>query len=287
MARAKESSDDRGQRYRAPALEKGLDILELLADRPDGLSQTEIAKELRRTVGEIFRMLNCLVERDYVTIRRPGDRYVSTLKLFELSHKNPPLPRLLHIALPMMHELAIALTQSTHLTVVEAGHGVIIAQVDSPGPIGFSVRVGSVLDLANTASGHVLLAFRSKEDRQRLFDRRASEVHKFGALDAGSLVPRDKAIAQVATQGFAEMESTRIRGIHDISFPILDHNGGAVAALTMPFIQRLDLDGESTLEAARLALGRAASRLSTLIGGGAPRPHHVDREAVHGNGQAV
>ena len=60
--------------YRAPALEKGLDILELLADRPEGLSQSEIARALGRTVGEIFRMLNCLVERGFLSIQRPSDR---------------------------------------------------------------------------------------------------------------------------------------------------------------------------------------------------------------------
>ena len=44
--------------YSAPALEKGLDIIELLSDTKSGLSQAEIAKKLNRTVNEIYRMLN-------------------------------------------------------------------------------------------------------------------------------------------------------------------------------------------------------------------------------------
>lgn len=43
---------DDAERYRAPALDKGLDILELLAGTEEGLSQAEIAKALDRTPTE-------------------------------------------------------------------------------------------------------------------------------------------------------------------------------------------------------------------------------------------
>ena len=58
--------DDAGDRYRAPALDKGLDILELLATTDEGLSQAEIAKALERSPNEIYRMLDRLVRRHYV-----------------------------------------------------------------------------------------------------------------------------------------------------------------------------------------------------------------------------
>ena len=50
-------------RYTTPALEKGLDILELFASTSDELSKREVARRLGRTVSEIFRMLVCLEER--------------------------------------------------------------------------------------------------------------------------------------------------------------------------------------------------------------------------------
>ena len=55
-------------RYAAPALDKGLDILEALAAQPGGLTQAEIAAALQRSVGEIFRMLETLLRRGDVTI---------------------------------------------------------------------------------------------------------------------------------------------------------------------------------------------------------------------------
>jgi hypothetical protein len=55
--------EDRPQKYTAPALEKGLDILERLSLSETGLSLSEIARDLGRSVSEIFRMLVVLEQR--------------------------------------------------------------------------------------------------------------------------------------------------------------------------------------------------------------------------------
>ena len=67
------AEDEDEDRYRAPALDKGLDILELLAGVDGGLTQAEIAKKLDRSPNEFYRMLDRLVRRGYVT-RLDGDR---------------------------------------------------------------------------------------------------------------------------------------------------------------------------------------------------------------------
>jgi DNA-binding IclR family transcriptional regulator len=256
-----ENATKESGRYRAPALEKGLEILELMAARPEGLSQSEIARALDRTVGEIFRMLNCLVERGYLSIQRPGDRYILTLKLFELAHRSEPLDRLLGNALPAMRELAAAVEQSCHLALIEGGHGVVVAQVDNPGHIGFAVRVGSVISLASTASGRVLLAFQTPEDRQRLL---AKAVAYGEPIDVAAL-PRD--LEAIRARGFEEMDSTRIRGIRDVSFPVLDHKGSAAAAVTVPFIERIDAPNREAFGRTREALGRTVGGLTATLGG--------------------
>ncbi len=67
-------SENDSDRYRAPALDKGLDILELLAEEEAGLTQAEIAKRLDRGASEFYRMLDRLVKRGYVS-RMDGDRF--------------------------------------------------------------------------------------------------------------------------------------------------------------------------------------------------------------------
>ena len=70
--------------YSAPALEKGLDIIELLSRSVLGFSQAEIAKELKRSVNEIYRMLNILVARKYIELDTETERYKLTYKLLQL-----------------------------------------------------------------------------------------------------------------------------------------------------------------------------------------------------------
>ena len=69
--------------YSAPALEKGLDILELLAHQSEGLTKSQLARLLQRSVSEIFRMLLCLEGRGYIA-QVSEERYSLTLKLFQL-----------------------------------------------------------------------------------------------------------------------------------------------------------------------------------------------------------
>ncbi len=258
-------TDDGAPRYRAPALEKGLDILELLSDRPEGLSQSEIAHTLERSVGEIFRMLACLVDRGYVAIQRPSDRYVLTLRVFELAHRHAPLQHLIANALWRMRELAARVHQSCHLTVVESGHGVVVAQANAPGEIGFAVRVGSLIDLPTTASGRVLLAFQPPAERERILALEASSHAR-----RASLAEHEETLKAVRARGHEDMDSTRIRGVHDLSFPVLDPRGCAVAAMTMPFIERIDVE-DVLLAEARDALAETARSLSAALGAQAPR----------------
>src|SRR5436190_23844143 len=89
-------------RYPTPALEKGLDALELLASESDGLTKTEVARRLGRTVSEVFRMLVCLETRGYIARSAGDDRYSLTLRLLTAAYQHPPIERLTTEAVPIM-----------------------------------------------------------------------------------------------------------------------------------------------------------------------------------------
>lgn len=243
--------------YSAPALEKGIDILELLAEQPAGLTQLEIARQLGRSVSEIFRMLNCLVERGYVMLNKPGDVYTLTLKLFELSHRHPPMRRLVAEALPLMADMARLTSQSCHITVIHNDRILVVAQVESPASLGFSVRMGAQLDILQTASGMVMLTFQSDEDRARML-----LAHDEASGTRSDMAKLEGHFAAIRKLGYEEAESLQIHGIKNISFPVLDHSGHAFAAITVPFLRRLDQENEQMIVETREALRKVASKLS-------------------------
>ena len=59
--------------------------------------------------------------------------------------------------------------------VFDRGSAVVIAQQEAPGYWGISIRVGSHISLFDTGSGHVLLAFRSHEERQMMIAEHRQE----------------------------------------------------------------------------------------------------------------
>src|SRR5580698_11653604 len=150
--------------YATPALEKGLDVIELLAHQPAGLTKSQIARELKRTISEIFRMLLCLERRGYIS-QVTEERYSLTLKLFKLVQEHPPTERLIADALPVMSRLAHDTAQSCHLGSIESDHVVILAQVNAPSNQGFYVKLGSTVDIMDSSSGYVVLAYQDAAQR--------------------------------------------------------------------------------------------------------------------------
>lgn len=220
-------------KYRAPALDKGLDILELLAATEDGLSQAEIAKALDRSPNEIYRMLDRLVRRDYVR-RTPADRYELTLKLFELAHATPPIRRLVSQATPVLRRFARNAEQAVHLVIHDRNILVVIAQVDGPGYWNVSVRVGSRVSLVNTGSGHVFLAFAGDEERALMLEDQAERRRE------RLTPPLNARLERVRQQGYEAMESLQVSGVTNLSVPIFGPLGSVIAALTCPYTERLD-----------------------------------------------
>lgn len=222
--------DSEDERYRAPALDKGLDILELLAGVDGGLTQAEIAKKLDRSPNEFYRMLDRLVRRGYVT-RLDGDRYSLTLKLFGLAQLHAPVRRLVSYATPLMRELAETSQQANQLVVFDRGSAVVIAQQEAPDYWGISIRVGSHISLFDTGSGHVLLAFRSQEERQMMIseyvrstDKTPQSAEFFTRLD------------QIRDRGYEMMASMQTAGVFNLSAPVRSSDGRAIAALSIPYI---------------------------------------------------
>lgn len=248
-------------RYRAPALDKGLDILELLATQPHGLTRAEIVKEMDRSASEIYRMLERLVARQYVLRTHGGDRYALSLKLFALAHMHPPMQRLINQAMPIMDEFARKAEQSCHMGVYDRGNVLISAQINSPRGWSFSVQRGARVGLLDTASGHVLLAYSTPAS----FARMCAEHQPVDGEVPTTHEALQHVMGEIRHCGYLERDSAQSHGVVDISYPILGPDDGALATLTCPYIQRIDRHVGPQRDDVRVLLGEAAAALSLRL----------------------
>jgi len=253
-------AEEAATRYAAPALEKGLDILEVLVDRPGGITQKALAEAVGRSVPKIFRMLNVLEDRGYIIRDAATGRYRLTFKLFELGNRHPPMRRMLQAARPVMLELAEQIGQSCHL-VVAHGDRILVVEEERPSlAMTFGVQLGASFPfVSHFVSARVLAACQPP-------DRRADRAARMAAAEGlATSLPLLARLERIAASGHDSAPSEVHYGIVDISFPILDTDGVAVAALTVPFLpERGAAIDHGPVEA---ALAAAARRISAAIGG--------------------
>ena len=244
--------------YSAPALEKGFNVLELLAREQKGLTISEIAAGIGLSVPEIFRIIVVMERRGW--LRKPdGDRYSVTPRVLHLAFRATAAEELSAIAIPHMRALCAASDQSCHLVIRNGDKGLVITRQQNPGPYGFHVRIGSEIDLRSTCSGHVLLAF----DAERVASNTppAAGDKPFAAI-----------LNAVRQRGYERMESARTLGVTDISYPIFDMHGDILAALTVPFLRFIDGSQIMSLEDTQALLDQTAKRICGELG--------VEAEAV-------
>ena len=245
--------------YSAPALEKGFDVIELLATIPEGLTISEIANHLRLSISQIFRMIVVMERRGWLHKDAGTDRYRVSYKVLELAYRATPVQELGHVATPIMYQLARTIEQSCHLVVLTPTDGLVVQRQESPGRSGFAVRLGTTVSLATSSSGHVLLAFGDEE--------RISELLPTIEMPAGlSKNELQTTLESVRSRGFESMPSPRTSGVRDLSFPVFGFDGRCAAALTVPFLTRIDGSQKVSYDEAKELLRDAAARVSEGLG---------------------
>ncbi|WP_066588676.1 IclR family transcriptional regulator [Sphingomonas pruni] len=254
------STDERRRKYAVPALEKGLDILEHLADQAVPMTQSQLARAINRQPGELFRMLACLEGRDYVRRDITSGGYSLTLKLFQLARIHSPYEALVAAARPFMRALADEVRESCHLTVLQSDQVLVLAQEESPNPFRLSVEVGSSHLPLRTNSGRLLLAALTPAERAAMLER----LPDWQSMDDKARKAKLKRIGEVKAQGHARSIGERFLGGADIGVLIGSPGAPLNAALTIATL--IDANGEAPLERLLEPLSRTAAAITRAAG---------------------
>jgi DNA-binding IclR family transcriptional regulator len=247
--------------YSAPALEKGLDILELLARSPRPLGTRQMADELGRSKNEIFRMVHVLLARGYLQRDESGEGMLLSNKLFGLGMQTARARDLVSVAAPIVERFADEVHQAAHLVVAHRGETVIIAAAWGGADMNFSLKLGYRRPLADAHSGLVLMAFQPPAVRQRMIDDCMTLVRL--QPDPTRLA---KELDTVRRNGAIIHESRDIVGVTDVVCPIVPFDR-AVACITVAAVTRRSSppDFEAMLARLKLACAEIAHELGGLL----------------------
>jgi DNA-binding IclR family transcriptional regulator len=216
-------------KYAVPALDKGLDILEFLAQTQVPCTQSEIAIGINRSTNEVFRVLVGLEKRGYLQRNPQSGRYDLSLKLYHLSRSISPIDRVRQSSLPYMEDLAVGIGQSCYLTMLYQSQAMVIVHARSKSPMHLSVAEGALFTLSSSTAGKLLLASSNNEVRDMLIehDPRYSNLkgqQRTVLLNELDVISKDKHFIQ---------QNHLISGVYDFSVLIGEPNAKLIAALTI------------------------------------------------------
>jgi DNA-binding IclR family transcriptional regulator len=215
----------------APALQRGLALLQALATRPNGASQSELAQALGLPVAAVHRIVLALEHLGYVQ-RHPVTRVLRvTQKLLLLGQPHSSSRSLVEACLPAMRGVLALTNETTQLCVLAEGQCVILEQLPSRHPFKYVVDVGSRAPTQACAPGKAMLAFLPKMERARLIEGLDFQSFTRRSIkDPGSLQAE---LAAVREAGYAVDREEHFDGIHCIAAPLLDAHGVPFAAITI------------------------------------------------------
>lgn len=237
-----------------------MDIIELLADAESGLSVSEISQRLKRRMSELFRIIVVMERRHWLQKDPETSRYSVTYHVLKLAHRGTPTQTLSSAAAPAMQELSTQINQSCHLVVLSGTQGlVILRQENQKRHANLSVRVGAIIELVSSCSGHVLLAHLDPAAREKM-------VRQIPRPRGMSISKVEAALEKVRKRGYEIHPSPITAGVTDIGYPVRGFDGKVVAALTIPYLHVLDNSLPTSVNETRRLIDEAARRISQSLG---------------------
>ena len=217
--------------YHAPAVDKALDVLELLGDSSRGMSLTGIADALGRSKQELFRVLVCLQERGYL-VRDSGQIYRLSTKLFELGSQHGTTQMLVAHAMPHMERLARKLRESCHLNIVVQNRMLVVARAEGDSDVMLAVRIGATFELHRRVSGLVGLSMLPEHRRQDYWKQSGESASRIKSLELQ--------MSEIRKRGYSNEESPIVVGVRDCATAVLGSDSSLLGVLCVSHLCRRD-----------------------------------------------
>lgn len=219
-------------RYGAPALDKGLDILEHLSRERLPLSQLEIARALDRTPGEIYRMLMCLEERGYVIRDEGTGKFRLTLRLYELGHRQNATTLLRRAARLPMESLADEVGQACHLSVLSGRMLLVMMERIPLCKVCLAVGEGSRIPVLRTTSGKLLMAKWPEEETLEFLN----QLEDFTSLSKAKREELLGELSELRHASHLHAPSGMTEGVADIAVPVGEPGSEVAGALVISYL---------------------------------------------------
>src|ERR1044071_6163068 len=159
------------------SLDRGLVILEAVANSSDPISLSELTNLVGIDRSSVFRLAFTLKRRGFLAYPAGRKDFILGPALWRLSDRYDWGPMLIRVSPGYLKQLGKQSNETVHLAVREGRNALFIDHVTANHVIAVSGQTGELVPLHCTAHGKALLAGMGREELARIFGSESLPVH--------------------------------------------------------------------------------------------------------------
>lgn len=201
------------------ALSRGLKILEILSEN-GMMTISEMAEILQVDKSTVSRLVETLRYHDMVQLNKSTKKYQLGLRILNLGTSLESNFSVLHIARPIIRDVAEELNQSVHLAAFNNTMAYVIDQSVRSSSYSLSANIGMIEPMHASSVGKCILAYRREEKIHQMLEH--YEYMKYTEktiLDKEALLQE---LARIRKQGFAVDDEEVVMGVRCVAVPVFD-----------------------------------------------------------------
>jgi DNA-binding IclR family transcriptional regulator len=215
------------------SVSRALDILSSFTVDRSELGLAEISRTMALSKGSVSRFLQALEMHGYIDrdprsrLYRPGPEAARVGSLYHSAG------RMREFAMPIMRALVQRVGVTSYLSELRDDQMLILVAVEGPGPIRYTIPVGTRLPLSNTATGLVALSQMSEGELDRTIKNiMAKPSAGNNRLTRPTLLKR---LADVRSNGYSTNWELSTPGVGSLAAPVAATDGSALCVLSVGF----------------------------------------------------
>ncbi|MEK6302135.1 MAG: IclR family transcriptional regulator [Acidobacteriota bacterium] len=210
------------------AVERALAILEAVAERAGGMTNSELSRRVEIPKSSASYILRTLERCGYLK-RDHGGRYRLGLRVLALGRGVQTGVELRDEAISEIHSLVKRTGLTAHLAVMDRGEAVYVEKVESPGFVKMDTWVGRRMQVNSTSVGKALAAYLPESEVQAILKERGLKKRTPKTITLQSKFTRE--LSRVRERGYAVDDEENSLGARCVAAPIFDGLGRVQAAI--------------------------------------------------------
>ena len=251
----KKATEKKKMTSRVQSVERALKLVDVLAEKGEGMALTSIAKEVDLPKSTVHGLLATLRDYGYIEQSDESGLYRLGARLFELGSRVARSWDIRDAARPAMKRLSKEFGETVHLGAEDNGEILYLEKMDADSLVSILSDVGVRLPMHCSGLGKVLLAQKSKTELKRLISQRGLPALTKRTITSQAKLERE--LLQIREQGYAIDDGEIMDGLRCVAAPVEDMYGRVRYAISISgqvrdmYGKRLDRIIEEVKRAAR------------------------------------